>query len=76
MALFASDKKLIESLTECLSYVAQYLKAPVSVVLWDGSQVALGDVSQSKLTITLSQKGVILNTKPVVEKLLAKATHQ
>ena len=72
MALFASDKKLIESLTECLSYVAQYLKAPVSVVLWDGSQVALGDVSQSKLTITLSQKGVIasLLKKPTLENLM------
>ncbi len=72
MALFASDKKLLDSLAECLEYVAQYLKAPVSVVLWDGSFVALGDVSTSKLTITLSEQGVIasLLKRPTLENLM------
>ena len=59
MCSIFSDEKLIKSLKDCLSYVAEALQAPVTVILWDGSKIPLGEVGKSDLTLTVAHKGVI-----------------
>ena len=59
MCSIFSDEKLIKSLKDCLSYVAEALQAPITVILWDGSKIPLGEVGKSDLTLTVAHKGVI-----------------
>ncbi len=72
MGIPFSAKSQLASITEVLQTVAGPLDMNVSVRLWDGTVVPLGENADGKLTIGLSGPGVIgsLMRKPSLETLV------
>jgi cyclopropane-fatty-acyl-phospholipid synthase len=72
MGIPFSAKSQLSAITEILQTVAGPLDMNVSVRLWDGSVVPLGNNADGKLTIALSGPGVVgsLMRKPSLETLV------
>ena len=72
MGIPFSQSSQLSAITEVLQTVAEPLDMNVSVRLWDGSVVPLGNNADGKLTIAMSGPGVIgsLLRKPSLETLV------
>ena len=69
---FFSDERQKRAAQELAERLAPLVRLPLSLELWDGSRIALGDAGESPLAIRIASAGVLgaLLRRPTPERLV------